>query len=184
MLPVPNASAWTAARCASACVPCNAGAQPGRAVAWPAWSRKQRVRTTTSGAAEGLVNLLHTEKPHARASVPELVRRAGERGIIPVDVRIHRTTVWRACRRMGPPTRRRPHKRGVDTRRWRYAERMQCVLADGKHFRAGAARLRRVALFFLDDATRYAVEVLVGTAESSELFLRALHQNGHAARSR
>ena len=49
-------------------------------------------------------------------------------------------------------------------------------LADGKHFRAGAARLRRVALFFLDDATRYGLEVLVGTAESSALFLRGLHE--------
>ena len=53
---------------------------------------------------------------------------------------------------------------------------MQCVLADGKHFRAGAARLRRVALFFIDDATRYGLQVRVGTAESSELFLRALYQ--------
>ena len=59
------------------------------------------------------------------------------------------------------PTRQRPHKREADTRRWRYAERMQCVLADGTHFRAGAARLRRVALFFLDDATRYGLDVLV-----------------------
>ena len=48
--------------------------------------------------------------------------------------------------------------------------------ADGKHFRAGAARLRRVALFFIDDATRYGLQVRVGTAESSELFLRALYQ--------
>ena len=92
------------------------------------------------------------------------------------NAKIDRTTVWRACRRIGLPTRQRPHKREGDTRRWRYAERMQCVLADGKHFRAGAARLRRVALFFLDDATRYGLEVLVGTAESSELFLRALYQ--------
>ena len=75
---------------------------------------------------------------------------------------------------MGLPTRQRPHKRDGDTRRWRYAERMQCVLADGKHFRAGAARLRRVALFFLDDATRYGLAVVVGTAESSALFLRGL----------
>ena len=97
---------------------------------------------------------MRTEKQRdARASVPELVRRARERGTFPVDARIDRTTVWRACRRMSLPSRQRPHKRETDTRRWRYAERMQCVLADGKHFRAGAARLRRMALFFLDDAT-------------------------------
>ena len=139
---------------------------------------QQRTRTTTSQALSAeLVAFLLTEKQRdPRASAPELVRRARELGIIPVDLKIDRTTVWRACRRMGLPTRQRPHKREGDMRRWRYAERMQCVLADGKHFRAGAARLRRVALFFLDDATRYGLEVLVGTAESSELFLRALYQ--------
>ena len=139
---------------------------------------RQRTRTTTSQAlSPKLVAFLHTEKQRdARASAPELVRRARARGIVPADAKIDRTTVWRACRRMGLPTRQRPHKHEGDTRRWRYAERLQCVLADGKHFRAGAARLRRVALFFLDDATRYGLEVLVGTAESSELFLRALYQ--------
>ena len=139
---------------------------------------RQRTRTTTSQAlSPKLVAFLHTEKQRdPRASAPELVRRARARGIVPADAKIDRTTVWRACRRMGLPTRQRPHKHEGDTRRWRYAERLQCVLADGKHFRAGAARLRRVALFFLDDATRYGLEVLVGTAESSELFLRALYQ--------
>ena len=137
-----------------------------------------RTRIATSQALSSeLVTFVRTERQRdARASVPELVRRARERGIIPVDLEIDRTTVWRACRRMGLPTRQRPHKRDGDTRRWRYAERMQCVLADGKHFRAGAARLRRVALFFLDDATRYGLAVVVGTAESSALFLRGLHE--------
>lgn len=139
---------------------------------------QSRTRTATSLAlSPQLITFLRTEKQRdARASVPELVRRARERGVIPADARIDRTTVWRACRRMGLPTRQRPHKREADTRRWRYAQRMQCVLADGKHFRAGAARLRRVALFFLDDATRYGLEVLVGTAESSALFLRGLYE--------
>jgi hypothetical protein len=50
------------------------------------------------------------------------------------------------------------------------------VLVDGKHFRAGARRLRRVALFFLDDATRYGLHVVVGTAESAALFLRGLYE--------
>jgi len=52
---------------------------------------------------------------------------------------------------------------------------MQCVLADGKHFRAGAGRLRRVALVFLDDATRYGLGGLVGTSESTLLFLLGLY---------
>ena len=103
---------------------------------------RQRTRTTTSQALSvELVAFLRTEKRcDPRASAPELVRRARERGIVPVDQKIDRTSVWRACRRLGLPTRQRPHKREGDTRRWQYAERMQCVLADGKHFRAGAAR--------------------------------------------
>ena len=113
---------------------------------------RQRTRTTTSQALSvELVAFLRTEKRcDARASAPELVRRARERGIVPAGLKIDRTTVRCACRRLGLPTRRRPHKREGDTRRWRYAERMQCVLADGKHFRAGAARLRRVARHVLD----------------------------------
>ena len=74
---------------------------------------RQRTRTTTSQALSvELVAFLRTEKRcDPRASAPELVRRARERGIVPADLKIDRTTVWRACRRMGLPTRRRPHKR-------------------------------------------------------------------------
>ena len=137
-----------------------------------------RRRTETSVAlSEALVEFLRGEKERdPRASVPELLRRAEARNIIPSALSIDRTTVWRACRRMGLPTRARPSKREGDMRRWRYPHRMQCVLGDGKHFRAGAARLRRVALFFIDDATRYGLDVLVGTSESTELFLRGLYE--------
>ena len=128
---------------------------------------------------------LFTEKQRdPRASAPELVRRARALGIIPVDLKIDRTTVWRACRRMSLPPRRRPHKREGDTRRWRYAERMQCVLADGKHFRAGAARLRRVALFFIDDATRYGLQVMVGTAADADVRPRRLRRAWDSAGKR
>jgi hypothetical protein len=49
------------------------------------------------------------------------------------------------------------------------------VLADGKHFRAGVRRRKRVAVFFLDDAGRFGLGVVVGTDETAELFLRGLH---------
>ncbi len=138
---------------------------------------KSRKRTETSVAlSEAFVAFLRAEKQRdPRASVPELLRRAKARGIIAADLPIDRTTAWRACRRMGLPTRARPNKREGDMRKWRYPHRMQCVLVDGKHFRAGGARLRRVALFFLDDATRYGLDVLMGTAESTELFLHGLY---------
>jgi len=138
---------------------------------------KSRRQTDTSVVlSEALLSFLKTEKERdPRASVPELIRRAQARGIIPADLPVDRTTVWRACRRMGLATRARPSKREGDMRRWIYAHRMQCVLCDGKHFRAGAARLRRVALFFLDSATRYGMDVVVGTSESTALFLGGLH---------
>ncbi len=138
---------------------------------------KSRRRTETSVVlSEAMVAFLRTEKERdPRASVPELIRRAQARGVIPADLPVDRTTVWRACRRMGLPTRPRPSKGEGDMRRWVYAQRMQCVLSDGKHFRAGGARLRRVALFYLDDATRYGLDVVVGPSESTALFLGGLY---------
>lgn len=125
-----------------------------------------------------LLDFLVAEKGQDRyASVPELIRRARERGLVGPDDRIDRTTVFRACVRLGLPLRRVPGKHEADQRRFAYPHRMMMVLCDGKHFRAGAHRARRVALFFLDDATRYALGVVVGTAgESAALFLRGLYQ--------
>ena len=136
-----------------------------------------RKRTDTSVVLdEELVAFLKAEnKRDPRASVPELIRRARVRAVVPEDLPLDRTTVWRACRRMGLTTRVRPSKREGDMRRWRYPHRMQCVLCDGKHFRAGAQRLKRVALFFLDDATRFGLGVRVGTSESTDLFLRGVY---------
>ena len=59
-------------------------------------------------------------------------------------------------------------------RRFAYPHRMRMVLVDGKHFRAGHARLKRVALFFIDDCSRRVLGVVVGTSESTELLLRGL----------
>ena len=135
-------------------------------------------RTGTAQAlSAALIDFVRREKAtDPRASVPELLRRARARGLVADDEPVDRTTLWRACRRLGLATRARPSKREGDMRRWRYPQRMQCVLADGKHFRAGGARARRVALFFLDDATRYGLEVRVGPSESTRLFLHGLYQ--------
>lgn len=126
---------------------------------------------------EPLVDFLAKEKDEDRyASVPELIRRARERGVIGPHERADRTSVWRACVRLGLPLRRVPAKHEADKRRFAYPHRMMMLLADGKHFRAGARRAKRVAMFFLDDATRFGLGVVVGTAESAELFLRGLHR--------
>jgi putative transposase len=111
-----------------------------------------------------------------RTSVPELIRRAGATGRIASDEKIDRTTVWRALRRMGVPTNRVKSPKVRDCRRFAYSHRLDMVLCDGKHFRAGIGRLKRVALFFLDDATRFGLEVVVGTSESAALFLRGLYR--------
>jgi len=50
------------------------------------------------------------------------------------------------------------------------------VLSDGKHFRAGPDRARRLAMFFIDDCTRAGLHVVVGTSENAELFQRGLYE--------
>ncbi|MDT8442533.1 MAG: helix-turn-helix domain-containing protein [Desulfuromonadales bacterium] len=139
---------------------------------------KERPRTADSTVlCPALLEYFTAEKRlDPAASIPELIRRAREQAIVEPGTVVDRTSVWRAFRRLGLPT-RKCHLLGErDTRRFAYPHRMDMVLADGKHFRAGARRLRRVALFFLDDSTRYGLEVVVGTAESAHLFLTGLHE--------
>jgi transposase InsO family protein len=135
-----------------------------------------RVRKAASRVlSEKLLDFVCAEHERDReASIPELLRRAMEKHVIASLP--DRTTVYRALGRLGVPTGRTKKERGRDMRRFAYAHRMEMVLADGKHFRAGVERLRRVALFFLDDATRYGLDVVVGPSESSDLFLRGFHR--------
>ena len=110
------------------------------------------------------------------ASIPELIRRAEQLKVIPGNAHIDRTTVWRSLQRQGLGTKRRKYPKKLrDSRRFAYPHRMDMVLCDGKHFRAGSGRAKRVALFFIDDATRMMLGVVVGTAESAGLFLHGLH---------
>lgn len=139
----------------------------------------ERTKTADSVVlSRPLLDFLQAQKTvDARASIPEVLRRAREAGVVKPGEDVDRTTVWRAAKRMGLSTRRRrAGRRGRDTRRFAYPHRMNMVLSDGKHFRAGASRLRRVALFFLDDATRFGLHVVVGTSENTELFLRGLYE--------
>jgi transposase InsO family protein len=128
---------------------------------------------------DGLLDFICAQKAKdPQASLPELIRRARETGSVlrPHD-RLDRTTLYRALKRMGAYVGRRRRRRpDRDTRRFQYPHRMQMLLCDGKHFRAGVARARRVALFFLDDASRYGLDVVVGTSESASLFLGGLYQ--------
>jgi len=109
------------------------------------------------------------------ASIPELLRRAEERSVLGPDDRVHRVTVWRMLKRLALPTSSRAAKQHADIRRFAYPHRMRMVLVDGKHFRAGAGRLKRVAFFFIDDCSRRVLWAVVGPSESSALLLRGLY---------
>lgn len=135
-----------------------------------------RTRTTSSVVLpeDLLAYLVEQHGDDRDASIPELIRRAEEVGLARSGS-VDRTTVYRAFQRMGLSMVRRKKRRGRDMRRFAYAHRMQMVLCDGKHFRAGAKRLKRMAFFFLDDATRCGLDVVVGTSETARLFLEGLY---------
>jgi len=137
----------------------------------------REAREASQALSGRLVAFLVDEKSaDPKASVPELIRRARLGGLIEEGEEVNRVTVWRALRRMGVSTRRQKQPHGGDTRSFEYPHRMQMLLCDGKHFRAGKTRAKRVALFFLDDASRMGLHVVVGTAESAALFLRGLYE--------
>lgn len=96
--------------------------------------------------SDDLIAFLKSERDLDRdASVPELIRRARELGLIRCHQKVSRSTVWRALKRMGLATSRRKGQKR-DTRRFGYSERMQMAITDFVHFRAGAVRLRRGGL--------------------------------------
>ena len=112
---------------------------------------------------------------NSRASIPEIIRRAGQMGILKPEDAVDRTTVYRVAKRRGLWVAHQRNSRDRDVRRFAYPHRMDMVLCDGKHFRAGATRARRVAMFFLDDATRTILHAVVGTSENALLFQRGLY---------
>lgn len=120
--------------------------------------------------------LIREKNQDISASIPEVIRRATERGILKPGAEVNRSTVYRTAKRLGLPLARRKRAQDRDARRFAFPHRMGMVLCDGKHFRAGETRQKRVALFYLDDATRYVLHVVVGTSETAELFQRGLYR--------
>ena len=137
-----------------------------------------RKKRNEAGAVPGkLLDFMRAQKEKdPRASLPELIERARKQGVLAHGAPLDRVTLYRALKRRGVLLGRRKKSAARDMRRFAYPHRMQMVLCDGKHFRAGARRLRRVALFFLDDATRYGLHAVVGSSESAALFLRGLYK--------
>ena len=130
----------------------------------------------TSVLPDGLLTYCAAQKiVDPRTSIPELIKRARWLGVIKEHQKVSRVTVYRALKQAGVSVHRRKSEPHDDKRRFAYECRMQMMLCDGKHFRVGALRRKRVALFFLDDATRFGLDVMVGTAETSRMFLEGLH---------
>ena len=67
----------------------------------------ERTRTSSSLVLpQDFLDFLRIQKQlDIRASIPELIQRAVELGIVEANAKPDRTTVWRACRRMGVTTR-------------------------------------------------------------------------------
>ena len=124
----------------------------------------------------GLLDFLDAERSRDRdASIPELLRRAELHEVIASAKALDRTSVWRAMQFHGIETRPRKIPPDTDQRRFRYPSRMQMTLADFKHFRAGAERHKRAALYLLDDAHRFGLDVFVTTSEQPAALLQLLH---------
>lgn len=143
----------------------------------PGLRRAQRERRVGEKALPPrLVPFLKTERGRDRdASIPELLRRAELHEEIASARALDRSSVWRAMRHHGIETRPRKVPPDTDQRRFRYPSRMQMTLADFKHFRAGASRHKRAALYLLDDAHRFGLDVFVTTSEQPEAMLTQLH---------
>jgi putative transposase len=135
-------------------------------------------KTTSSLVlSEKFLEFLKQEKgKDAIASIPEVIRRARAKDVLKVSEKVSRTSTYRACVRMNLPVKRIKKKHHDEMRRFAYEHRMQMVLCDGKHFRAGFSHQKRVALVFIDDATRMGLHGVVGTSESTALFLRGLFE--------
>ncbi len=140
---------------------------------------KARARTDSSQVlSQAFLDFLTDQKGlDPAASIPELIRRARLLEIVDPDEALDRTTAWRAARRMGLTVQRCATPRTTDVRPFRYLHRMQMLMCDGKHFRAGEQRHKRVALFYLDNATRYGLNAVVGTSENTRLALRGLYES-------
>jgi transposase InsO family protein len=138
---------------------------------------KKRKNTQFSKViSKNLLDFLEREKDNdERASIPELIRKARTSGIVAEGEKINRSTIYRILKKMNVPVVRGKRASTRDSKRFAYPHRMDLILSDGKHFRVGVTRAKRVAMFFLDDCSRFGVTCVVGTSENTTLFLRGLH---------
>ena len=138
-------------------------------------SRKMKVDSRVL-SNKFLLFLKDEKESDSKTTLVEIIRRAYEKGVLSEAESVDRSTVWRTAIRMNLPILRKNMNSNTSMLPFAKAHRMQMVLADGKHFRAGIERRKKVALFFIDDCSRYLLGGSVGFSESSSFFLKSLYQ--------
>lgn len=139
---------------------------------------KERTKTDSSVVLpEKFINYLKKEKAQdPYASIPEIIRRAEAEEVITKADEISRVTAYRCASRLNLPIFKKKELGKGDARRFAKSLRMSLCHCDGKHFKAGLKRRRRVVMTFMDDAHRVALKAVVGTSENSALFMRGLFE--------
>ena len=131
-------------------------------------------KTISRVLPQPFVDFMVSEKAiDADASIPDIIMRAEIKNIITKGL-VKRSTAWRAARRLNLPIFCDKRPKDEDMRRFAHPHRMVMVLCDGKHFRVGAKRRKRVVFFYIDDCSRRILAAVVGKSETSRLFLQGL----------
>jgi len=141
---------------------------------WQGLQKKAVIRTRNALSTDFIHFLTQAKRKDPKASIPEIIRLAKAKNIVGENQQLDRSTVYRHAVQLNLPILRQ-RKTTNSKRPFAYPHRMQMVLCDGKHFRAGVERLKRVVFTFLDDASRKVLGAIVGTSENSSLFLKGLH---------
>lgn len=136
--------------------------------------KKTQSKTASALSPEFLAHLVSAKRDE-ETSIPDVIKSAENIGIIPKGT-VSRSTVWRAARARQLPQHRCHAAKKDDMRRFEFKHRMDMILCDGKHFRAGSKEVRRVAMPMIDDATRTVLIVRVAKTETTHLFLLCLYE--------
>jgi hypothetical protein len=138
--------------------------------------KSKKSNTPTRALPKAFMEFLIAQKTKdSEASIPDIISAARILEIIK-EGEISRTSAWRAAVRLNLPVLNVQKKSNSTKRRFEYKHRMQMVFCDGKHFRAGVRKRKRVVFTFIDDSTRRVVGLSVCRSENKRDFLRGLYK--------
>jgi len=107
-------------------------------------------------------------------SIPEAIKILEDAEFVKKGT-LSRSTVWRIARDYNLPLHLKDQVTKSKKMRFEYAHRLDMVICDGKHFRAGSKEHKRVLISFMDDSARMCLMTKVGESENSRVFLRGLY---------